>query len=209
MQPTETRFQGVKRLLRYLKGTLQLSLHVKPMQHMRLVAFTDADWATYLDDQRSVEGVCVYLGDNLVSWSLRKKRAISRSSVESEYRALANGASEIKWLNSLLTELGLRLKQPSMIWCDNLSAKALASNPVQHARSKNIEIDIHFIRDMILKREVDVHYVRSKFQVADYLTKALMQGQFEKNKSKLRLCYAPSSRMLRHNQFLCNYLHFC
>jgi len=84
-----------------------------------------------------------------------------------------------------------------MIWCDNLSAKTLASNPVQHARSKHIEIDIHFIRDMILKREVDVHHVPSKFQVADYLTKALTQGQFKKNRSKLRLCYAPSS--LRRN----------
>jgi len=67
-----------------------------------------------------------------------------------------------------------------MIWCDNLSAKALTSNPVQHARSEHIEIDIHFIRDMILKREVNVHHVPSKFQVGDCLTKALTQEQFEK-----------------------------
>jgi len=138
---------------------------------MRLVAFTNAYWATNLDDRKSIGGVCVYLDDNLISWSLRKQRVVSRSSAESEYRVLADGASEIKWLNSLLIELGLRLKQPSMIWCDNLSAKALASNLIQHVRSKHIEIDIHFIRDMILKREVDVHHVPSRIQVADCLTR--------------------------------------
>ena len=67
LQHTKTHFQGVKQILKYLKGTLQLSLHFKPMQHMRLVAFTNVDWATNLDDRRSVGGVCVYLNDNLVS----------------------------------------------------------------------------------------------------------------------------------------------
>ena len=120
----------------------------------------------------------------MISWFSRKQRVVSRSSGKFEYRV--HGTSEIKWLNSLLTELGLRLKQPSMIWCDNLSAKELASNPVQHARSKHIKI----IRDIILKREVDVHHVLSRFEVVDCLIKALTEDQFEKNKNKLRLFYA-------------------
>lgn len=143
--PTETHFQGVKRIFQYLQGTKQLGLLIKPVQNFRLVAFTDADWATDTDDRRSTGGMCTYLGDTLLSWSSRKRRVVSRSSAESEYRALADCAAEVKWVVSLLTELGVHLKQPSLILCDNLSAKALASNPVQHARSKHIEIDVHFV----------------------------------------------------------------
>lgn len=118
---------------------------------------------------------------------------VSRSSIESEYRALADIDAELKWLFLLLTELGLHLKQPSMVWCDNLSAKALAANPVQHARSKHIEIDVHFVRDMILSGSNDVHYIPSALQFANCFTKALTQEQFEKNQGKLGLCKVSSS----------------
>lgn len=104
----------------------------KPVKNFRL---------TDLDDRKSIGGMCTYLGDTLISWA-------SRSSTESEYRALADSATELKWLVSLLTEIGLPPKIPSMVWCDNLSAKSLAANPVQHARSKHIEIDVHFVRNI-------------------------------------------------------------
>lgn len=157
--PTETHFQGVKRIFRYLQGTKDVGLLIKPVDVFKIVALTDADWATDTDDRKSMGGMCVYLGDSLLSWSSRKQKVVSRSSTESEYRALADCAAEIRWIVSLLTELGIRLKQPSLIWCDNLSTKALASNPVQHARSKHIEIDVHFIRDMIFSKEIDVQYI--------------------------------------------------
>lgn len=154
------------------------------------MAITDADWATDTNDRRSMGGMCTYLGDTLLSWSLRKQKVVSRSSAESEYRALADSVAEVRWIVSLLTELGIHLKQPSMIWCDNLSAKALATNPVQHARSKHIEIDVHFVRDMILAGEIDVSYVPSSLQVADCFTKALTQTHFENNRDKLGLSTA-------------------
>lgn len=150
--PTDVHSAGVKRIMRYLKGTKQLGLHLKPVDSLKIVAFTDADWATDLDDWKSIGGMCTYLGNTLISWSSRKQKVVSRSSTESEYRALADTAAEVKWVASLLDELGFTVKQPSMVWCDNLSAKALAENPVQHARSKHIEIDVHFIRDLILSK---------------------------------------------------------
>lgn len=191
--PIDVHYSGVKRILRYLQGTKHIGLHIRPASSLKLVAYTDADWATDLDDRKSVGGMCTYLGNTLLSWASRIQRVFSRSSTESEYRALADSAAEVRWITSLLTELGLKLSQPAMIWCDNLSAKALAANPVQHARSKHIEIDVHFVRDMILSNEVDVHYVPSSLQVADCFTKALSQSQFEKNRSKLGLVEIPSS----------------
>ncbi|XP_028801836.1 uncharacterized protein LOC114757013 [Neltuma alba] len=108
-RPTTVHFQGVKRILRYLKGTYHFGLHVKPLNSFWLMAFTDADWATDVDDKKSMARLCVYLGGTLVLWSSHKQRVISRSSTKSEYRALADGVVEVKWLNSLLFELGLML----------------------------------------------------------------------------------------------------
>lgn len=144
-KPTDVHFAGVKRIMRYLQGTKNDGLLIKPVNSFKLVVFTDANWATNIDDRKSVGGMCSYLGNTLVSWSLRKHKVVSRSSTKSEYKALADNATELKWLSSLLTELGLAVKQPSMVWCDNLIAKSLAANPVQHARSKHIEIDVHFV----------------------------------------------------------------
>ena len=117
---------------------------------------------------------------------------VSRSSTESEYRALADGAADIKWFYSLLSELGLFLRQPSTIWCDNISAKALATNPIQHARSKHIEIDQHFVRDLVLPRFVDIKHVPISHQIADCLTKALSLPHFLYLRNKLGLCITPS-----------------
>lgn len=189
----DVHFAGVKRIMRYLKGTKSMGLLIKPVKTFKLVAFTDADWEMDVDDRKSIGGMCTYLGDTLISWSSRKQRLVSCSSTESEYRALADSAAELKWLNSLLGELGLSPRQPSMVWCDNLSAKALAANPVQHARSKHIEINVHFVRDLILSGRLDVQYIPSALQVADCLTKALTQEQFERNRNKLGFCLAPSS----------------
>ncbi|XP_028772189.1 uncharacterized protein LOC114729360 [Neltuma alba] len=190
--PTDIHFQGVKRILRYLKGTYHYGLHIKPFSSLQLTAFTDADWATDVDDRKSMAGLCVYLGDTLISWASRKQRVVSRSSTESEYRALADGAVELKWIHSLLSELGLFLKEPAMIWCDNLSAKALAANPIQHSRSKHIDIDLHFIRDMIQSRFLNIQHISSPLQVADCLTKALTHTQFLHHRDKLGLFRTPS-----------------
>uniref|UniRef100_A0A803QF80 Uncharacterized protein n=1 Tax=Cannabis sativa TaxID=3483 RepID=A0A803QF80_CANSA len=90
---------------------------------------------------------------------------------ESEFRALANTAVELKWIRSLLQELQVSVHQIPVIWVDNQKALALAANPVFHARSKHIEIDLHFVRDQILDNQLAVRYVPSVDQAADVLTK--------------------------------------
>ena len=122
-RPLADHWRVVKRILRYVVGTLDFGLHIRrqPVVDLSLVGFSDADWASDGDDRKSTSGVCVFLGSNLVAWSSRKQHTISRSSVEAEFRALASLVSEVTWLQSLLGELGHRSLSRPILWCDNQS----------------------------------------------------------------------------------------
>ncbi|XP_038701799.1 uncharacterized mitochondrial protein AtMg00810-like [Tripterygium wilfordii] len=154
--PTTTHWQVVKRVLRYLKGTRDMGVHIKPCDRLALVGFFDADWACNLEDRKSVAGYCIFLGDTIVSWSSKKQNVVAQSSTESEYRALANAACELAWIQSLLHEFSFPLPAIPITWCDNLSAGALAANPAYHARTKHIGIYVHFIRDRVPTRLLQV-----------------------------------------------------
>ncbi|KAM6584466.1 hypothetical protein CsatB_011468 [Cannabis sativa] len=188
--PTTVHWNGAKRVLRYLKGTMHKGLHISCDEPLNLTGYSDADWACCPDDRRSIAGYCVFFGNTLVSWSSKKQPVVARSSTESEYRALAHVAAEISWIESLLKELNF--KTPTAItWCDNMGANALASNPVFHARTKHIEVDVHFIRDKVLSKELDIRYVPSSDQVADCLTKGLSSSRFNFLIDKLGVMISP------------------
>ncbi|KAM6542216.1 hypothetical protein CsatB_006663 [Cannabis sativa] len=192
-KPTDVHWIAVKRILRYLKGTAHHGLHISPSHNLHLVGFSDADWACCPDDRKSVAGYCVYLGDSLISWSSKKQTVVARSSTESEYRALAQLAAEISWIQGLLCEMKFELPSVPVIWCDNLSASALAANPVYHARTKHIELDVHFVRDKVLDKKLEIRYVPSHDQVADCLTKSLTPSRFQFLIAKLNVIHSPFS----------------
>jgi hypothetical protein len=114
-----------------------------------LHTFVDADWAANTDTKVSTTAFITFLGSNPIFWSARKQRAVSRSSTEAEFRALAAATSETVWLHSLITELGLHLQHPPQVFCDNIGATHFSLNPVQHTRMKHIEIDLLFVLDLV------------------------------------------------------------
>jgi histone deacetylase 1/2 len=114
--PTTVHWEAVKRILRYLKGTLSLGLRIGKSKTILVSAFSDADWAGCPDDRRSTGGFAIYLGANLISWSARKRATISRSSTEAEYKSMENAMAEIMWVRKLLDELGVPHPMASCLW---------------------------------------------------------------------------------------------
>jgi len=185
--PTTLHWAAVKRILRYIKQCTNLGLHIHRSDSTLVSAFSDADWAGSVDDRKSTGGFAVFLGSNLVSWSARKQPTVSRSSTESEYKALANATAELIWVQILLTEIGIKSPRAAKLWCDNLGAKYLSANPIFHARTKHIEVDYHFVRDQVSKKLLDIEYVPTGDQVADGFTKPLSVRLLENFKVNLNL----------------------
>jgi hypothetical protein len=159
--------------LRYVKGSLSAGLHLGSGAVDQLTAYSDADWAGCPDTRRSTSGFCVYLGDNLVSWSSKRQTTVSCSSAEAEYRAVAHVVAECCWLRQLLQELHISIPLATVVYCDNVSTIYMAANPVHHHHTKHIKIDIHFVREKVALGQFRVLHVPSAYQFADIMTKGL------------------------------------
>jgi histone deacetylase 1/2 len=177
--PTTVHWTAVKKVLRYLRGTLTLGLHFRRSPSTLVSAFSDAEWVGCPDDRRSTGGFAVFLGPNLISWSARKQATVSRSSPEAEYMALVDATDEVIWVQTLLKELGISQTRSAVLWCDNIGATYLSANHVFHARTKHIEIDYHFVRERVAQKLLDIRFIPSGDQVADGFTKPLARGQLE------------------------------
>ncbi|KAL5729905.1 hypothetical protein ACHQM5_002793 [Ranunculus cassubicifolius] len=182
--PRSTHFQDVKCILRFIKGTLSHGLAICKGPNT-VIAYCDSDWAGSPDDRRSTTGFSVFLGLNLVSWCAKKQPTVARSSTEAEYRALAYTSVEIAWLCQLFKELHLSVTHCPTIWIDNISAMSLASNLVYHARTKHIEVDYHYVRELVTKKFLKLNYIHTKDQVADIFTKSLPSTRFNLLQHKL------------------------
>jgi hypothetical protein len=154
--PTNLHMAIVKIILRYVQGTLSTSLKFCCTSSPALSVFSDVDWVGCPDDQKSTSGFVIFLGSNLVSWSSWKQQTISRSSIEVEYKALANATTKVIWIQSILRELGIQRSPTPVLWCDNLGATYLTANLMFQVRMKHVDVDYHFMRERVAKGLLDI-----------------------------------------------------
>nr|GEV57769.1 ribonuclease H-like domain-containing protein [Tanacetum cinerariifolium] len=190
--PREPYFSTFKRVPRYVRGTLDYGLQLFSSSTTDLVAYSDADWAGWPTTRRSTSGYCVFLSNNLLSWSSKRQPTLSHSSAETEYPGVANAVAETCWLRNLLRELHTPLSFATLVYCDNVSAVYLSSNLVQHQRTKHIEIDIHFVHNLVASGQVCVLHVPSRYQFAYIFTKGLPLALFEEFRTSLSVRYPPA-----------------
>jgi len=162
--PTSIHWTAAKRVFHYLKGTIDSSLSYTKGP-LTLTSFCDSDWAVNPDDRRSTTGFGIFFGPNLISWSAEKQHVVSRSSTEAKYRAMALTTADLNWLRMLFRKLQIPLPSPPTIWCDKSEALSLATNPVSHARTKHIEVDVHFIREKVTNRNIQLRYLSTLEQL--------------------------------------------
>jgi hypothetical protein len=194
-QPDASHFQAVKRILRYLQGTLDYGLRLLSRCSLSLYGFSDADWAGCPDTHCSTTGYCIYLGANCISWASKKQATVSRSSAEAEYRSMSTTTAEFTWLLYLLCDIGIHLPNPPVLFCDNTSALHMTVNPVFHARTKHIELDVRFVCEKVAAGALVTQFVPTHLQIADIFTKALSKDSFQRLCSKLGVMLPPTSSL--------------
>ncbi|XP_048504111.1 uncharacterized mitochondrial protein AtMg00810-like [Beta vulgaris subsp. vulgaris] len=191
-KPTTVHMQAAKRVLRYINNSPGQGILLASHSGAQLTAYCDSDWAGCPMTRRSTTGFCLLLGSSPLSWKSKKQNVVARSSAEAEYRAMALTACEVTWVSQLLKELGLKNLPPTVMHCDNKAALSIAANPVQHDRTKHVELDCHFIRDKISEGHITTSYVPTSDQAADVFTKPLTISQHNHLLCKLGVLSNPS-----------------
>nr|GEU63184.1 retrovirus-related Pol polyprotein from transposon TNT 1-94 [Tanacetum cinerariifolium] len=168
----------VKRIFRYLRGTVHRGLWYPKDSSIALTAFADADHAGCQDTRQSTSGSVQFLRERLISWSSKRQKSAAISSTEAEYIALSGCCAQILWMRSQLLDYGLGFNKIPM-YCDNKSAIALCCNHVQHSWSKHIDIRYHFIKEQVENEVIELYFVNTEYQLADLFTKALGRERIE------------------------------
>jgi hypothetical protein len=156
-------------------------------ENSKLIGYCDADWAGTADDRKSTSGGCFFLRNNLISWFSQKQNSVALSTTEVEYIAAGSSCSQLVWMKQMLKEYNVQ-QDVLTLYCDNLSAINISKIPIQHRRTKHIDIRHHFIRDLVEENIVTLEHVTTEEQIANIFTKALDAKQFEKLRGKLGIC---------------------
>nr|KYP51590.1 Retrovirus-related Pol polyprotein from transposon TNT 1-94 [Cajanus cajan]KYP57682.1 Retrovirus-related Pol polyprotein from transposon TNT 1-94 [Cajanus cajan] len=180
--PIEMHLLAAKRILRYLQGTREFGLFYKKGEKSNLLGFTDSDYAGDQDDRKSTSGCVFMLGTCVVSWFSKKQPIVTLSSTEAEFVAATTCACQAIWLRRILEELKFQQHGATRIFCDNNSAIKLSKNPVLYGRSKHIDVNIYFLRDLSNDGAIKLIYCRSEDQVIDIFTKTLKRESFMKHR---------------------------
>lgn len=185
--PSEDHMDAVVRILRYLKASPTKGFMFSKNSHLKINGYTDADWVGSISDRKSTLGYFMFVGGNLVTWRNKKQKVVALSSAEAAFRGMMNGLCELLWIMRLLTELGFAPTLEMELFFDNKSTIAISHDPVQHDRTKHVEVDWHFIKENLEEQIICFPFVKSEDQLADILTKAVSSKEFYNSLDKLRM----------------------
>jgi hypothetical protein len=169
-----------------LKYSPNIGLWYPKGDQFELVGFSDSDYAGCKVDRKSTSGGCQLLGRSLVSWSSKKQNSVALSTAEAEYISAGSCCAQLLWMKQTLLDYGVKFKEIPLL-CDNESAIKIANNPVQHSRTKHIDIRHHFLRDHVSKGDIKINGVSTDDQLADIFTKPLDESQFCKLRNELNV----------------------
>ncbi|GKA27030.1 hypothetical protein Tco_0713198 [Tanacetum coccineum] len=158
-RPTQKHLKEVKRIFKYLKGTINMGLWYPKDFGFELTAFSDADHAGCIDTRKSTSGGIQFLA-------------------EAEYVALSASCAQVMWMRTQLQDYGFNYNKIPL-YCDSQSAIAISCNPVQHSRTKHIHTRYHFIKEHVENGIIELYFVRTEYQLADMFTKALPEDRFK------------------------------
>nr|GFC87163.1 copia protein [Tanacetum cinerariifolium] len=183
-KPTKKHLKEVKRIFRYLRGTVNTGLWYTKGSGFELTGFSDANYAGCKDSFKSTFGGAQFLGKKLVSWSSKKQDCMALSTAEAEYVSLSAYCAQVLWMRTQLTDYGFHFDKIP-IYCDSKSAIAISCNPVQPSRTKHIVVRYHFIKEHVEKGMIELYFVKTEYQLADIFTKALPADRFNYLKNKI------------------------
>lgn len=175
--PTNTHWTSAKRILRYLQGTISMSLLFKRGNNLSIVGYCDADWAS-ASDRKSTTGYCIFVGGNLVSWKSKKQSVVALSSTESEIIAATETMRELLWIRNIVTGFDIEVGTPKL-FCDSQPAIAIANTGALNGRSKHMDVKYAFMTDMVSTSQIYLHYIPTADNIADTFTKPLSRSHFE------------------------------
>ncbi|GKA12666.1 hypothetical protein Tco_0692212 [Tanacetum coccineum] len=172
-----THLEAVKRIIRYVRGTTHLGLWYPKGTGVETIVYADSDHAGDYVDRKSISGVCTFMGCCLTSWFAKKQTALAISTTKAEHVSAEKACQQAIWMKQALIDYDIRLNDV-LIMCDNKGAINLSKNPVQHSRTKHIEIRHHFLHDNVQKSNISIKKVAFKYNIADILTKPLKREVF-------------------------------
>jgi histone deacetylase 1/2 len=188
--PQHQHMIAAKHVFRYLRGTTDYGLKYQLgecnyVNSFEITGFSDASWADNKEDRKSTAGHCVFVNTNLITWCTRKQQVVATSTTESELIAVFEVVKEMMWISMLLTEMGLKVKKPMRVWCDNRSTVFITKNDSDHDRTKHIDIRVYYVRDLVKSNHVIIEWIETGKQTADIFTKPLNTQAFQAHRNAL------------------------
>ena len=194
--PNQEHYNGVKQVLRYVKGTKDYGLLYKKGELKgELIGYSDSDFAGDFHDQKSTSGHIFLFGGMGVSWSSQKQSVVALSSFEAEYIAPTTATFQAVWMNRLISELTNNKETKVKLMVDNQSAITLSKNPVHHNRTKHIDTRYHFIRESVEDKKIEIVFIRTEDQLADIFTKALKRLKFQEMRGRIGIRNTPMEEL--------------